>query len=66
MSPFTRAGLCSSTESLAVMFPVTSPLTTAEPQLILAAILAPSPITSRSVVVISPVKVPAEDGTLRP
>ena len=59
MSPFTRAGLCSSTDSLAWMFPLTSPFTTIEPQVISAEILAVSPTIRPPVVVISPVKVPS-------
>ena len=58
-SPFTRAGLWSSIESLALMLPMTSPFTTTDPQLILAETFAVSPTTSKSVVVISPVNMPS-------
>src|SRR5207249_11561770 len=41
------------------MFPLTSPLTTTDPQLIVAESLAASPMMSRSGVLISPVKLPS-------
>ena len=59
MSPFTRAGFASSTESVAWMFPVTSPWMTIEPQLISAVTFAVSPTMRLPLVLISPVKVPS-------
>ena len=59
MSASTCAVARSTIDSLALMFPVMLPLISTEPQLIVAETLAPSPMTSRSVVVISPVNVPS-------
>ena len=59
MSASTCAVARSTIESLALMFPVRLPLISTEPQLIVAETLAPSPMTRRSVVVISPVNVPS-------